>query len=241
MTLAEAAARFAAAGVASTADDALASLKRCKPARAPIYRDGDHYALDPHDDEVSFWLFRLGLRPARVAPLRDASRRSAPLPSPDQPLTVAALNEAWREGVPNAWSAQRVAVAVLDAHDRHVVRRSHRVRVGAEPVEPLRPESAQFWRSGAIVSPRRRAVGADSGTRGRAVDARGGAQPRQRHAALGGDASRPSAMEAHRQRIERERDRPRSAVGCDAACARPCVSCERDREPSHSSMLGHAR
>ena len=68
MTLDEAAARFAAAGVTPTAAAALAALKRCKPARAPIYRDGDRYALDPHDDEVSFWLFRLGLRPARVAP-----------------------------------------------------------------------------------------------------------------------------------------------------------------------------
>ena len=65
MTLEDVAVRFAAAGITSTADKALASLKRCKPARAPIYRDGRHYALDPHDDEVSFWLFRLGLRPAR--------------------------------------------------------------------------------------------------------------------------------------------------------------------------------
>jgi hypothetical protein len=47
MTLEAAAARFAAAGITSTADEALASLKRCKPARAPIYRDGDSYALDP--------------------------------------------------------------------------------------------------------------------------------------------------------------------------------------------------
>lgn len=54
MTLVEVAERFAAAGVAHTAEEALASLKRCKPARAPIYRDGDLYALDPHDDEVSF-------------------------------------------------------------------------------------------------------------------------------------------------------------------------------------------
>ena len=55
MTLEDVAVRFAAAGITSTVNEALASLKRCKPARAPIYRDGAHYALDPHDDEVSFW------------------------------------------------------------------------------------------------------------------------------------------------------------------------------------------
>jgi Zn-dependent protease len=117
MTLDDVAARFAAAGVALTAADALASLKRCKPARAPIYRDGDRYALDPHDDEVSFWLFRLGLRPARVPLLKAMGPGPSPMPSPGDPVTVASLNEAWRDGVPNTWSAQRVAVAVLDAHD----------------------------------------------------------------------------------------------------------------------------
>lgn len=116
MTLEEAAARLAAAGVAETLADALASLRRCQPARAPIYRDGDHYALDPHDDEVSFWLFRLGLRPPRVAPLKVVRSALDPLPSPDHQLTVANLNEAWHDGVPNTWSAQRVAVVVLDAH-----------------------------------------------------------------------------------------------------------------------------
>lgn len=41
MTLADVAVRFAAAGIAPTPGEALASLKRCKPARAPVYRDGD--------------------------------------------------------------------------------------------------------------------------------------------------------------------------------------------------------
>src|SRR5690606_35838692 len=104
MTLEDVAARFAEAGVAATAGEALASLKRCKPARAPIYRDGDLYALDPYDDEVGFWLFRLGLRPPRVAPLRIVARAEGPLPSADAPVTVAALDEAWREGVPGTWS-----------------------------------------------------------------------------------------------------------------------------------------
>jgi hypothetical protein len=61
ITLEEAARRFAEAGIASP-EDALASLKRCKPGRPPIYRDGDLYALDPHDDEADLWAFRLGRR-----------------------------------------------------------------------------------------------------------------------------------------------------------------------------------
>jgi hypothetical protein len=56
ITLQEAARRFEEAGV-TTADRVLASLKRCKPGRPPIYRDGDLYALDPHDDEADLWRF----------------------------------------------------------------------------------------------------------------------------------------------------------------------------------------
>lgn len=57
LTLEEAACRFEEAGVAP-ASAALGSLKRCKPARPPIYRDGNRYALDPHDDEADLWAFR---------------------------------------------------------------------------------------------------------------------------------------------------------------------------------------
>jgi hypothetical protein len=45
MTLTQVAARFEVAGIAS-AEDALRALQRCQPARPPIYRDGDQYALD---------------------------------------------------------------------------------------------------------------------------------------------------------------------------------------------------
>lgn len=65
MTLAEVARRFGEAGVAPEAAT-LASLKRCRPARLPVYREGDRYALDPLDDELDLWLFRLGLRPPEV-------------------------------------------------------------------------------------------------------------------------------------------------------------------------------
>jgi hypothetical protein len=85
MSLDEVAARFEDAGIA-TAADALTSLKRCRPARPPVYRDGDRYALDPYDDELDLWAFRLGLRPPRLkrAPaealaqaMRDYERRRA--------------------------------------------------------------------------------------------------------------------------------------------------------------------
>ena len=152
MTLKAAATRFAAARISLTAEAALASLKRCKPARAPIYRDGDSYALDPHDDEVDFWLFRLGLRPARVMPIRVIPTARDPLPSLDEAITVVALNEAWRDGVPNTWSAQRVAVAVLDAHATPMSGAEVMAFVAARSRwSPIRAESAQFWRSGAIA------------------------------------------------------------------------------------------
>lgn len=115
MTLAEVAQRLAAAGVAP-AERALLSLKRCKPARPPVYRDGDHYSLDPHDDELGLWVFRLGLRPPRVLPLTVARPQPEPLPGPDQALTVEELEEAWKDATLSAWSAQRVVVAVIEAH-----------------------------------------------------------------------------------------------------------------------------
>ena len=51
MTLADVATRFEEAGIAGRAR-ALASLNRCKPGRPPVYRDGDRYHLDPHDDDL---------------------------------------------------------------------------------------------------------------------------------------------------------------------------------------------
>jgi hypothetical protein len=118
MTLPEVAKRFAEAGVAS-ADAALASLKRCRPARPPVYRDGNHYALDPYDHDLELWVFRLGLRPAKSAmALARATEpeEPAPLPEPTVPLSVAELDEAWREASLYSWSAQRVAICILDAH-----------------------------------------------------------------------------------------------------------------------------
>jgi hypothetical protein len=123
MSLPEVAARFDRAGVAP-AGRALESLQRCRPARPPVYRDGDLYALDPHDDELDLWAFRLGLRPPRVKAQKAALQPAVPpetraLPDPDQPLTVDEIATAWRnESLFGNWSAQRVTLAVLDAHRR---------------------------------------------------------------------------------------------------------------------------
>ena len=116
MTLAEVAARFDAAGIAP-ADDALLSLQRCRPARAPIYRQGDTYCLDPHDSDADLWISRLGLRPDAVARTAVAPPAPQPLPGPDVPLTLAELDRAWTGAAPmNTLSARRLVLAVLDAH-----------------------------------------------------------------------------------------------------------------------------
>jgi hypothetical protein len=154
ITLVEAAKRFEQAGVAP-ADRALASLKKCKPARPPIYRDGELYALDPHDDEADLWAFRLGLRPpkgARLEPVRPDPPDPGPLPSPDRPLTAEALTEAWRDGVSSEWSAQRIAVCVLDAHGGAMRPEDVLAFVRARTRwSLLSADSARYWRRGAPV------------------------------------------------------------------------------------------
>jgi hypothetical protein len=118
MTLADVARRLERVGFAPAAS-VLGSLKRCKPARAPVYREGDLYALDPYDEETDLWAFRLGLRPPKGGPSLQIVRPDpGPLPSIEEPLTAAHLEEAWRDGVPSAWSAQRIAICVLDVHGR---------------------------------------------------------------------------------------------------------------------------
>jgi hypothetical protein len=126
MTLAEVAARFEVAGI-DIAAGALRSLQRCRPDRSPVHRDGDLYALDPHDDEADLWAFRLGLRPARWQLLQEAApppvQEPAPeaLPGPEVPLRLAELEEAFRDQyLQPAWSAIRLAIAVTDAHDGRI-------------------------------------------------------------------------------------------------------------------------
>lgn len=207
ITLEEAAERFEEAGVAA-ADRALASLKRCKPGRPPIYRDGELYALDPHDHEADLWAFRLGLRPARAAALRLVRPDPGPLPSPDEPLTVAQLDEAWREPVPSNWSAQRLAVCVLDAHGEAMRPEDVLAFVGARSQWSLLSEdSARYWRRGAAIrvrddgswelDPGHDAVrSARRAVRERIAMVRHWAQMRPD----------PAVLEANRQRFERERE-----------------------------------
>ena len=88
---------------------ALASLKRCKPARPPIYRDGTLYALDAYDDEVDLWAFRLGLKPPRAPAVAIARPDPGPLPSPDEPLT-------WYGNAVGKWEAD----ALVDTGALHL-------------------------------------------------------------------------------------------------------------------------
>ena len=120
MTLEEVARRFEEAGMAP-ADYALRSLTRCRPARAPVYRDGDMYALDLHDDDLGLWAFRLGLRPAKVPKLSIVKPEPPPLPGADVPLSKDELVEAFKDAyLGTNWSAQRLAIAMLDAHGGHM-------------------------------------------------------------------------------------------------------------------------
>ncbi len=151
VTLEQAARRFETAGLGSSVV-CLRSLKRCKPARAPIYRDGDLYALDPHDHDADLWAFRLGLRPAKVSPMPVLKLVPEPLPELDRPLSPEQLAEAWEGGRSGGWSMQRLAICVLDAHGG--------VMRPAEVAAFLRSngwesgisaDDAQYWRAGAPV------------------------------------------------------------------------------------------
>jgi hypothetical protein len=115
MTLVEVAAHFEAAGIADAAS-ALAALKRCKPGRPPVYRDGDRYHLDPHNDELDLWAFRLGLRPPKVPRLQVVRPAPEPPSSPDAPLSLDDLRAAWNDASLYSWSSVRVVLAILDAN-----------------------------------------------------------------------------------------------------------------------------
>ena len=207
LTLEEAAVRFEEAGVAP-APEALASLKRCKPVRPPIYRDGDQYSLDPHDDEADLWAFRLGLRPARAASFPVVRLDSGPPRTLDQSLTVLELDEAWREGIPNSWSAQRIAVAVLDAHDTAMFPADVLAFVGRRSqAHLLRMDSAQYWPHGAAV--RIRDDGrweidrANDAMRSARIAVRDRTAVVRRWAEMRPD---PAVIKANQQRLERERE-----------------------------------
>ena len=207
ITLEEAARRFEEAGVAP-AGHALDSLKRCRPARPPVYRDGDHYALDAHDAEADLWAFRLGLRPAKAAPRPAVPPAPIALPNPDQALTVAFLDEAWREGIPRDWSAQRIAVCVLDAHGGTMspddVLAFVKVR-GRWSM--LSADSSKYWRRGSAIQVRDDGLWDLDLEHETARSARRAARERvelvRRWAQMRPD---PAVMEANQRRFERERE-----------------------------------
>lgn len=151
MTLAEAAMRFEEAGIAGRAR-ALSSLKRCKPGRPPVYRDGDLYHLDPHDHDLDLWVFRLGLRPPKVARAEPPPLDEAPLPGPDVALSPGELDKAWMDANLSSWSLQRLVLAVLDAHGAPLLP----IEVVAAVAQRTRwhgltEDSAKFKRRGSAV------------------------------------------------------------------------------------------
>lgn len=116
MTLVRVAERLAQAGVGPE-QVVLASLKRCKPARPPVYRSGELYELDPHDHETDMWVFRLGLRPRKVHPIvTEPVVESRVVPADDVPLSREELADVMKTFRPSGWSDLRVAICVLDVH-----------------------------------------------------------------------------------------------------------------------------
>ena len=151
MALADVAARFEEAGIAERSR-ALLSLQRCKPGRPPVYRDGDLYHLDPHDDELDLWAFRLGLRPPKVARIPPKVVEAAPPPEPDTALSVGELDEAWKDASLSSWSAQRLAVAVLDAYGGPLAPAEVVAAVAARTKwHGLEEDAAKFERRGSAV------------------------------------------------------------------------------------------
>jgi hypothetical protein len=130
------------------------------------------------------------------------------LPSPDVPLTVAALDEAWREGLPTSWSALRIAICVLDAHRKPMPPEDVLafVRVRSRRCL-LSPDSAQYWRRGAAVRVRENGSWELGSGHAAVSSARQAVRERiamvRRWAQLRPD---PAVIEANRQRFERERE-----------------------------------
>jgi hypothetical protein len=151
MTLADVAARFEQAGIADRSS-ALLSLKRCRPGRAPAYREGDLYHLNPHDDALDLWVFQLGLRPPKGLPTPRRVVEAAPLPGPETALTLSELDEGLEDARLYGWSAQRLVVAVLDAHGGPLLPAEVVAAVTARTTwHGLREDAPKFLRRGSAV------------------------------------------------------------------------------------------
>jgi len=206
MTLSDVAARFEEAGVAERSR-ALLSLQRCKPGRPPVYREGDLYHLDPHDDALDHWVFRLGLRPPKVARTPPKVVEAPRLPGPETALTIGELDEAWTDAGLFSWSPQRLAVAVLDAYGGPRTPAEVVAAVAARTKSHGLKDAARFKRRGSpieVLGDGRWAIAADAGAAlKRAREAvRDRVAVARRHAAL-----RPDPAVAEQRRAEWERKR----------------------------------
>jgi hypothetical protein len=207
MSLDEVAARFEEAGIAERSR-ALLSLKRCKPARPPVYREGDLYHLDPYDDELDLWAFRLGLRPPRVARTPPKVAETTPLPDLETPLTLRELEEAWKGASLFGWSAQRLAIAVLDANGRPLAPGEVVSAVAAcTKWHGLREDAAKFKRRGSpidVLADGRWAIAADADATVKQTRAavRERVAMARRHAAMRPD---PEVIETQRAQWEQRR------------------------------------
>jgi hypothetical protein len=209
MSLHEVAARFEAAGVADQ-QRALLSLQRCKPARAPVYREGDLYCLDPHDEELDLWVFRLGLRPPKFArPETPPPKQLPQLPGSDIALTNEELDEAWHDANLRSWSAQRLALAVLDASGQALTPAEVVAAVAARTRWHGLREDAKLSRRGSAVAlvDGRWAISANAAAMVASVRAavRELVARSRRYAATRPDAATIAAHEAHRAEVERKR------------------------------------
>lgn len=207
MTLLEVATRFENVGIAYR-ERALLSLQRCKPGRPPVYREGDLYHLDPHDDELDLWVFRLGLRPPKVAPAARVAPAPSPLPGPEVVLSEAELDLALKDSGLSSWSAQRLVLAVLDAHGGPLEPQKVVEAVAARTRwHPLRADSARFNRRGSaieVLADGRWAIAtdADQFLRQARIAIRDRVATARRHEAVRGD---PSEFEQRRVEWEQRR------------------------------------
>ena len=207
MTLAQVAARFEEAGVAP-GDRALASLRRCKPGRPPVYRDGQHYSLDPHDDEADLWMFRLGLRPPKVPRLAVVRPEPEPLPGLAVALTVDELDEVWKDISLQSWSAQRLTLAVLDANGGPMLPQEVIDFVSARTRWHLLGDgAAKFERRGSAIEILEDGRWSIASGAGDALAAARGAVRQKLEVARRNAAMRPDpvVMEANRKAVERRR------------------------------------
>jgi hypothetical protein len=149
LTMREICERFEAAGIASAAV-ALASLRKARPERSPVYKVGELYELDVKDDEMFFQLCDAGLQPPR--PARVAAP-SAPIEAdPTVPVSIAELDEAWAGASLSAWSAQRVAVAAIEALGRPLAPAEAVAFVAARtPYHRLRVTTEGFGNAGSAI------------------------------------------------------------------------------------------